>query len=162
GVLQLSRGTPALGGPLLEDADRVQVAEAQVLQLGLLHRGGVGDGQRLAWQVLADRDAGDGGGDRSLPEIELQRGGPGPGLAAGDGEQPVEVLVGRIGRIATAAEQHGQHGEHYKRAAPRGALRAAARLSAPRSGRRHTFDGTWVSGRSLPRRGYSWGMTPWT
>ena len=61
GILELGRATPPLGGALLEDADRVQVAVRQVLQLGFLPRGGVGDGQRLAGEPVAGGDAGDGG-----------------------------------------------------------------------------------------------------
>ncbi len=60
GILELGRAAPPLGGALLEDADRVQVAVGQVLQLGFLPRGGVGDGQRLAGEPVAGGDAGDG------------------------------------------------------------------------------------------------------
>src|SRR6266567_784205 len=43
-VEQLAPGTPALRWPLLEDAYRVSVAVAEVLQIRLLQRGGIGDG----------------------------------------------------------------------------------------------------------------------
>src|SRR6185437_1536588 len=51
-VEQLLSGAPALGWPLLEDADRVAVAVGQVLQVGLLERGRVGDRDRAHRQAV--------------------------------------------------------------------------------------------------------------
>src|SRR3984885_5571352 len=84
GILELGGAAPSLRRPLLEDADRVPVAVGQVLQLGLLARGRVGDGQRPAWQALADGYAGDGGRVGRLPEIERYGGVAGARLAARD------------------------------------------------------------------------------
>src|SRR6202035_245867 len=121
GILQLRGASPALRRPLLEDADRVPVAVGQVLQLGLLERGRVSDGQRPAWQALADGYAGDGGRVGRLPEIERYGVVAGARLAARDRQHLGKPLVDRVSAVSKPRDQRRDQRKHDQRTSPRGA-----------------------------------------
>jgi len=73
GIDELAGRSPSRRGPLLEDADRVQVSVVGIVQVRLLHRGRVGHGERAGRHAAAVRHPGDGRRDLRLLGVECDR-----------------------------------------------------------------------------------------
>ena len=138
-VGDLRRGAPALGRALLEQPQRVPVAVVDVVQGGLLHRGGERDepGPRRGAHAAGHPDD----GRRVLPLLVAQIGGGGPGPAAGQraGRPARRCRTGRtaatpppppmVNATKVIAEEHQHQRRRRSRRTAAGAAAGAARGS---------------------------------